>query len=104
VTFARWLRARSRRLRLCVAAGAVVALAFASFAFSAHLHEFPAGKTDVADQICGLCLHFERFGTTPEPVLAPAATPLVFTAPAAPASLTFAEPTCSPYRSRAPPA
>lgn len=101
----RWLRAPVRQpLRLRIAGVAVAALAFATFAFAAHLHELDVAKGHVPDQVCGLCVHFERLGTTPDPVLLPGVAPLAAAPPTDPRLPAPPEPARAAYRSRAPPA
>jgi hypothetical protein len=101
----RWLRARSRLpLRLGIARVAVAALALATFAFAGHLHENDPAKGHAPEQVCGLCLHFERLGTTPESVLLPAVLPVATVVAVDPAQPHPAAQSPAAYRSRAPPA
>ena len=62
-------RIRTRRLlsfRRRVTAVTLVALFATTLAFAAHLHKDAAGNLSGSDQLCALCLHFARLGTTPE--------------------------------------
>lgn len=82
----------------------MAALAFATFAFAAHLHEIDAAKGHLPDQVCGLCVHVDRFGTTPDAALLPVLAPVVAAVPTDLALPAPPQPALPAYRSRAPPA
>lgn len=89
--------------RARVAVLAVLALGFATFAWAAHSHAADGTQGDARDQICALCLHFERLGTTPQVVLLAA---MLLVAIASLALTTLPLPVqIAPhaYRARAPP-
>lgn len=84
-------------------ATAVAALVFAMLAFASHLH-LPDEATGTANEICALCLHFERFGTTPDLLPRIALAPAVDALPAEFPAAVSDRPVLRAYRSRAPPA
>lgn len=97
-----WLRGGMRRAwRERVALLVLLAIGHAGYAFAAHAHPLD-GESSSPPEICGICLHAERLGATPDVPIAAA-----ITASATPyADVALPELASAPrhaYRSRAPP-
>lgn len=95
------LHTRGRRL---LAVWAMLALGFAALAHAGHLHRPDGTAGDAHQEICGLCLHFERVGAPPAALMLPAVLLVAIAWLSLAAGSSPIQPAPQGYHARAPPA